>query len=239
MTHWLDRGADAWRLDAAYAVPAEFWQRVLPAVRAAHPDVWVMGEVIHGDYPGYVTTSGVDSVTQYELWKALWSSVVDANFFELAWALERGMQVGDVRLKWAAVLAFLGYVLLYIQYRLGQPLAGFCYLQQTLLSVAFTGLISATLDGFGGWLGKTLDAAPAQHLGRLSYGFYLFHSPAPLLLGHIMPFLWAPYFDGPWQIIRLITFGLTSWGLAYLCWRYLETGPQFSSKRAYANSPSR
>ena len=89
MTHWLDRGADAWRLDAAYAVPAEFWQRVLPAVRAAHPDVWVMGEVIHGDYPGYVTTSGVDSVTQYELWKALWSSVVDANFFELAWALER------------------------------------------------------------------------------------------------------------------------------------------------------
>ncbi|MGV8965518.1 MAG: alpha-amylase family glycosyl hydrolase [Cellulomonas sp.] len=89
MTHWLDRGADAWRLDAAYAVPAEFWQRVLPVVRAAHPDVWVMGEVIHGDYPGFVTSSGVDSVTQYELWKALWSSVTDANFFELAWALER------------------------------------------------------------------------------------------------------------------------------------------------------
>ncbi len=89
MTHWLDRGADAWRLDAAYTVPAEFWQRVLPVVRAAHPDVWVMGEVIHGDYPGYVTTSGVDSVTQYELWKALWSSVTDANFFELAWALKR------------------------------------------------------------------------------------------------------------------------------------------------------
>ncbi|WP_407344447.1 alpha-amylase family protein [Pengzhenrongella phosphoraccumulans] len=89
MGHWLDRGADAWRLDAAYAVPAEFWQRVLPAVRAAHPDVWVMGEVIHGDYPEYVAASGVDSVTQYELWKALWSSVLDGNFFELAWALTR------------------------------------------------------------------------------------------------------------------------------------------------------
>ena len=30
MTHWLDRGADGWRLDAAYAVPTEFWATVLP-----------------------------------------------------------------------------------------------------------------------------------------------------------------------------------------------------------------
>jgi cyclomaltodextrinase len=28
-------------------------------------------------------------VTQYELWKAIWSSIKDLNFFELAWALER------------------------------------------------------------------------------------------------------------------------------------------------------
>src|SRR5438132_1149850 len=29
MTHWLERGADGWRLDAAYAVPPGFWARVL------------------------------------------------------------------------------------------------------------------------------------------------------------------------------------------------------------------
>ena len=34
MTHWLDRGADAWRLDAAYAVPPEFWARAPPTCRA-------------------------------------------------------------------------------------------------------------------------------------------------------------------------------------------------------------
>ena len=33
--------------------------------------------------------SGFDSVTQYELWKAIWSSLNDGNFHELDWALVR------------------------------------------------------------------------------------------------------------------------------------------------------
>ncbi|MEV0801402.1 alpha-amylase family protein [Kribbella sp. NPDC050281] len=85
--HWLERGVDGWRLDAAYAVPPEFWQAALP--RDRFPEAWFFGEVIHGDYSGYVTRSGLDSVTQYELWKAIWSSLNDGNFFELAYALER------------------------------------------------------------------------------------------------------------------------------------------------------
>jgi cyclomaltodextrinase len=89
LTHWLARGADGWRLDAAYAVPTGFWAKVLAPVRAAYPEAYVVGEVIHGDYAGFVTTSGVDSVTQYELWKAIWSALNSANFFELTWALER------------------------------------------------------------------------------------------------------------------------------------------------------
>ncbi len=75
MDHWLGRGADGWRLDAAYAVDPAFWTRVLPGVRAAHPGAWFVGEVIHGDYAGYVASSGLDSVTQYELWKAFWRSL--------------------------------------------------------------------------------------------------------------------------------------------------------------------
>ena len=88
MSHWLSRGADGWRLDAAYAVPDRFWAQVLPRVRQAHPDAWFVGEVIHGDYAARVA-AGFDSVTQYELWKAIWSSLNDGNFHELDWALKR------------------------------------------------------------------------------------------------------------------------------------------------------
>jgi cyclomaltodextrinase len=89
MCHWLERGADGWRLDAAYAVDPEFWAAVLPRVRERFPDAWFVGEMIHGDYGDYVKRSGLDAVTQYELWKAIWSALNDRNLFELAWALDR------------------------------------------------------------------------------------------------------------------------------------------------------
>ena len=89
MNHWLDRGADGWRLDVAYAVPSHFWAEVLGRVRAAHPEAFFLGEMIHGDYPGLTAAGTWDSVTAYELWKGTWSSLNDRNLWELAWALER------------------------------------------------------------------------------------------------------------------------------------------------------
>ncbi|MFN6045616.1 MAG: hypothetical protein ACK49I_09120, partial [Verrucomicrobiota bacterium] len=98
------------------------------------------------------------------------------------------------------------------------------YLQQTLIAVAFAGLISSTLAGIGGGIGRLLEHPAIQHVGRLSFGLYLFHSAAPLLLGRTLPHLWHPFFHGPWVSVRILAFGLTSWGLAWLCWRYLEGG---------------
>lgn len=95
MRYWLDRGANGWRLDAAYQVPTSFWQAVIGEVRQTHPQAWFVGEVIHGDYTGFAEAADLDSVTQYELWKALWSSLNDANLWELAWALERHNEFGE------------------------------------------------------------------------------------------------------------------------------------------------
>ena len=86
---WLDRGADGWRFDAAYAIRRPFLADLTSAIRETHPDAFLFGEVIHGDYAGFVAETGVDSVTQYELHKAIWSSINDGNLFELAWALKR------------------------------------------------------------------------------------------------------------------------------------------------------
>lgn len=89
MLHWLRRGIAGWRLDVAYAVPTDFWARVTDRVRSEFPDAVFLGEVIHGDYAGIAEAGHLDSVTAYELWKATWSALKDANFWELAWALER------------------------------------------------------------------------------------------------------------------------------------------------------
>ncbi|MCL2848530.1 MAG: alpha-amylase family glycosyl hydrolase [Micrococcales bacterium] len=86
---WTARGVDAWRLDAAYAVDPGFWADVVAQVRARHRRTWFLAEVIHGDYRETAAASGVDSITQYQLWKAIWSALVDRNFFELEWALRR------------------------------------------------------------------------------------------------------------------------------------------------------
>jgi len=89
MATWIDRGASGWRLDAAYAVPTSFWSRSIGAVRETHPQAWFLGEVIHGEYGDFVASSGVDTLTQYELWKSLWGSLEDRNLFELDWTLKR------------------------------------------------------------------------------------------------------------------------------------------------------
>src|SRR6185312_16744084 len=118
MAHWLARGADGWRLDAAYAVPQHFWASTLPRVRERHPEAWFVGELIHGDYAAAVEAATFDSATQYELWKAIWSSLNDGNFFELDWALQRHNDF----LNRFAPLTFIGnHDVTRIASRLGNP----------------------------------------------------------------------------------------------------------------------
>jgi peptidoglycan/LPS O-acetylase OafA/YrhL len=152
----------------------------------------------------------------------------------LALAMDRGMAAGDKRLRNGAWLAFAAYAVLYLFGEAGRPVEGLRYLQQTLVAIAFVGLISSTLTGIGGLLGKLLEHPAVQYVGKLSFGLYLFHTPVPMFLGWVMPFLWGNFFNGYWQILRLGVFALTAWGFAWLCWRYLEH--PFTGARKHAPS---
>lgn len=156
----------------------------------------------------------------------------------LALAFDQGVQPGDRRWTIAGWLAFAVYATLYTLGEMGRTVPVLCYIQQTMVSVVFTSLISCTLAGFGGIRRFILEHPWVQHVGRLSFGLYLFHTPVPLFLGWILPQLWGPFFTGYWQILRLGVFGLTSWGLAWLCWRYLETKPVMHHRHAASDSPS-
>ncbi len=57
--------------------------------RQLRSDALLLGEVIHGDYWRQARAMHLTTVTQYELWKGIWSSLNDGNFFELAHALQR------------------------------------------------------------------------------------------------------------------------------------------------------
>jgi glycosidase len=94
-THWLDRGIDGWRFDVAYAIPRPFLAELSRRVLDHRPDAFLFGEMIHGDYAGFVSESGLHSVTQYELHKASWSACNDANAFELAWSLRRHAEMAE------------------------------------------------------------------------------------------------------------------------------------------------
>jgi len=80
---------DGVRLDAADCLPQDFLADLSDTARALKLDFWLMGEVVHGDYRQWQAQGRLDTVTNYEAYKGLWSSFADGNFFEIAWTLRR------------------------------------------------------------------------------------------------------------------------------------------------------
>ncbi len=88
--HWIcDYDIDGLRLDAADVIDMDFLQALRAFCLKLKPDFWLMGEVVHGDYRRWVNSQTLHSVTNYECYKGLYSSLNDHNFFEIAYALDR------------------------------------------------------------------------------------------------------------------------------------------------------
>lgn len=92
---WLeDFHIDGIRLDSADVLDFGFMEQLHGRMKALRSDFWLMGEVIHGDYGRWVGTGGegsgvLDSVTNYELSKAMWSAHNSHNYFEMAHDVQR------------------------------------------------------------------------------------------------------------------------------------------------------
>ena len=80
---------DGLRLDVADSLDLDFQRELSTFCHALRPDFWLMGEVIHGDYRRWANPETLHSVTNYECYKGLYSSHVDKNYFEIAYALNR------------------------------------------------------------------------------------------------------------------------------------------------------
>jgi cyclomaltodextrinase len=84
------------RLDAADCIDIPFLKELAAFCKSRRPDFWLMGEVIHGDYGKWANAETLDSVTNYECYKGLYSSHVDKNYFEIAYALNRQFGKGGL-----------------------------------------------------------------------------------------------------------------------------------------------
>ena len=87
---WIDEfGIDGLRLDVAYMLNRNFIKCLVDFVRSKNPDFLMIGEMLHGDYSQLANPDLLDSVTNYECYKGLYSSFNTHNMHEIGYSLNR------------------------------------------------------------------------------------------------------------------------------------------------------
>lgn len=94
---WIDEfDIDGLRLDAADCIDLEFFRKLRNVCKSKKPDFWLYGEITHGDYNRWANDNLLDSVTNYECYKGIYSSHNDHNYFEIAHSLNRQFGNGGI-----------------------------------------------------------------------------------------------------------------------------------------------
>lgn len=87
---WInDFDIDGLRLDVAYMLNKNFMRELRQVVNQVKADFFLVGEMIHGDYNTIVNNEMLNSATNYECFKGIFSSFNEMNMFEISYSLNR------------------------------------------------------------------------------------------------------------------------------------------------------
>ena len=87
---WVaDYGIDGLRLDVAYSLDEAFLRQLRRFTEGLKPEFVLVGETLHGDYNRWMNDEMLHSVTNYECYKGLYSSLNSMNLFEIIHSLKR------------------------------------------------------------------------------------------------------------------------------------------------------
>ena len=87
---WMEEfSIDGLRLDVAYLLDENFMRRLHQYTKSRDEGFFLLGEMIHGDYKRIVNPEMLDSATNYECYKGLYSAFNSLNMFEIAHSLAR------------------------------------------------------------------------------------------------------------------------------------------------------
>ena len=90
VTSWIKEfQVDGLRIDVAYCLNKTFLRRMKEHTRQLKSDFVLVGEVLFGDYNIFVNDEMLQSCTNYECYKGIYSSLNDLNLFEINYSLNR------------------------------------------------------------------------------------------------------------------------------------------------------
>jgi len=93
-------------------------------------------------------------------------------------------------------------------------------LEQTLQAGVFAWLVASAAAGFSGWSGWILQSPPMTYLGRISYGVYLAHGFAGVMVAGLLgPLGFRMPLPEPFRLLALTAVTLAA---ASLSWFLLE-----------------
>lgn len=93
---WIEEfKIDGLRLDVAYMLNRNFMKELRDFCKSKNPDFFLAGEMIHGNYNDIVNNEMLDSATNYECFKGIYSSFNSMNMFEIGHSLQRQFGIED------------------------------------------------------------------------------------------------------------------------------------------------